>query len=122
MLDELEAFYGGAAGGGKTDALLMAALQYVDMSDYNAILFRRSYTDLALPGALMAKSHEWLRNTAAHWDRERHMWTFPSGATLGFGYIATDTDKWRYQSAEYQFVGWDEVTEWPDDEDRKSVV
>lgn len=49
----LEALFGGAAGGGKSSALLMAALQYVDVPNYSAILFRRTYADLALPGALM---------------------------------------------------------------------
>jgi hypothetical protein len=116
MFDGLEAFFGGAAGGGKTDALLMAALQYVDQPKYNAVLFRRSYTDLALPGALMDRAHEWLRGSQARWDRERHSYTFPSGATLSFGYIQTAGDKWRYQSAEYQFIGWDEITEFPDDD------
>src|SRR5690606_33422484 len=55
-----EAMYGGAAGGGKSDALLMAALQYVHVPGYSAILFRRTYTDLALPGALMDRAQQWL--------------------------------------------------------------
>ena len=63
-LDCLEAMYGGAAGGGKSDALLMAALEHVDKPDYAAILFRRSYTDLSLPGALMDRAAEWLRPTS----------------------------------------------------------
>lgn len=113
----LEALYGGAAGGGKTDALLMGALQYVDQPQYAALLLRRSYTDLALPGALMDRSHEWLKeNKNAHWNRETHTWTFPSGATVSFGYIASNADKYRYQSAEFQYIAWDEVTEFPDDD------
>jgi hypothetical protein len=113
----LEALYGGAAGGGKTDALLMGALQYVDQPSYAALLLRRSYTDLALPGALMDRSHEWLKNNPRiHWNRETHTWTFPSGATLSFGYIASAADKYRYQSAEFQYIGWDEVTEFPDED------
>jgi hypothetical protein len=113
----LEALYGGAAGGGKTDALLMGALQYVDQPSYAALLLRRSYTDLALPGALMDRSHEWLKNNSRiHWNRETHTWTFPSGATLSFGYIASAADKYRYQSAEFQYIGWDEVTEFPDED------
>ena len=48
-----EVLFGGAAGGGKSSALLMAALQYVDVPNYSAILFRRTYADLALPGAFM---------------------------------------------------------------------
>jgi hypothetical protein len=116
IYEGLEALYGGAAGGGKSDALLIAALQYVDIPDYSAILFRRSYTDLALPGALMDRAHEWLQDTPAKWNRETHSYTFPSGASLTFGYVQTKKDQWRYQSAEFQFIGWDEITEFPDDE------
>ncbi|GAF75153.1 unnamed protein product, partial [marine sediment metagenome] len=95
---QTEAFYGGAAGGGKSDALLMAALQYVDVPDYAAILFRRTYADLALPGALMDRAGEWLGGTEAHWSGQDKRWTFPSGATLTFGYLDTDADRYRYQS------------------------
>lgn len=106
-----EALYGGAAGGGKSDALLMAALQYVDQPGYAALLLRRTFADLALPGALMDRADTWLRGTSAHWNSMEHTWTFPSGATLTFGYLETETSKYRYQSAEFQFVGFDELTQ-----------
>lgn len=111
LLDCLEAMYGGAAGGGKSDALLMAALQYVDVPGYAALLLRRTFADLALPGAVMDRSHDWLQGTDAHWNDRDKTWTFPSGATLTFGYLQTDKDKYRYQSAEFQFVGFDELTQ-----------
>jgi len=106
-----EALYGGAAGGGKSDALLMAALQYIDVPGYAAILFRRTYADLALPDAIMARSHEWLAGSTAHWDGERHQWRFPAGSSLTFGYLDTEAHKYRYQSAAFQFVGFDELTQ-----------
>ena len=106
-----EAFYGGAAGGGKSDALLMAALQFAEVPNYNAIIFRRTYNDLALPGALMDRAHEWLDATKAHWDGMSHIWTFPSGATLTFGNLENEKDKYRYQSAEFQCIGFDELTQ-----------
>ena len=112
VLPHREAFYGGAAGGGKSDALLMGALQYVDFPGYNAILFRRTYQDLSLPDALMDRTHQWLANSDAHWDGKLHRYTFPSNATLTFGYMETARDKWRYQSAQFQSIGIDEVTEW----------
>jgi predicted phage terminase large subunit-like protein len=111
LTPDLEVLYGGSAGGGKSDALLMAALQYVDVPGYAAILFRRTYTDLALPGALMDRAHEWLQGTAAHWSEKNKTWTFPSGATLSFGYLENERDKFRYQSAEFQFIGFDELTQ-----------
>lgn len=111
LYDGLEAFYGGAAGGGKSDALLMGALQYVDVPAYAAILFRKTYADLALPGGLIDRAAEWLGPTEAHWDGSTKTWTFPSGATLSFGYLASEADKYRYKSAEFQFVGFDEATQ-----------
>lgn len=106
-----EALYGGAAGGGKSIGLLMAALQYVDIAGYNAILFRRTFRDLALPEALMSVSQEWLRGTDAKWNGGDYRWTFPSGATLSFGYLDSERDKYRYQSAAFQFIGFDELTQ-----------
>lgn len=111
LYDGLEAFYGGAAGGGKSDALLMAALQYVDVPGYAAILFRKTYADLSLPGGLLDRAAEWLGGTDARWSDTTKTWTFPSGATLSFGYLATETDKYRYKSAEFLFVGFDEATQ-----------
>lgn len=106
-----EAFYGGAAGGGKSDALLMAALQYVDEPGYAALILRRSYADLALPGAIMDRAIEWLGPTDAKWNEIDKTFTFPSGAKLVFGYLATHRDKYRYQSSEFQFVAFDELTQ-----------
>lgn len=110
-LDAQEALYGGAAGGGKSDAVLMDALQHVDTPGYNAILFRRTFTELALPEAIMARSHEWLAGTDAHWDGLNKQWRFPAGSTVGFGYLDGPNDHFRYQSAAFQFIGWDELTQ-----------
>lgn len=109
-----EALYGGAAGGGKSDALLMAALQYVHVPGYSALLLRRTYQDLALPGAIMDRASEWLSGTPAKWNGTDKRWTFPSGAVLSFGYLDTERDKYRYASAEFQFIGWDELTQFPE--------
>jgi Terminase large subunit, T4likevirus-type, N-terminal len=113
-LNTREAFYGGAAGGGKSDALLMAALQYVDVPGYSALLVRRTYTELALPGAIMDRAIEWLAGTDARWNQQDKVFEFPSGASLAFGYLQHAADKFRYQSAEFQFVGFDEVSQFPE--------
>jgi hypothetical protein len=109
----LEALYGGAAGGGKSDALLMAALQYAHVPGYSALLLRRTYADLALPEAIMDRSKAWLMGSGAQWNDRDKRWTFPSGATLTFGYLDNDRDRYRYQSAAFQFIGWDELTQFP---------
>jgi predicted phage terminase large subunit-like protein len=119
LLDEIDdAFYGGAGGGGKSDALLMAALQYVDVPGYAAILFRRTITDLTLEGALIPRSLEWLGNTDAVWNAQKHKWAFPSGATLSFGYLETERDKYRYAGSEYQYIGFDELTQFSESQFR----
>lgn len=110
-LDAREAFYGGAAGGGKSDALLMAALQYVDVPGYAALLLRKSYADLVLPGALLTRAHEWLAGTDARWDDRAHAYRFPAGSSLTFGYLERDDDRFRYKGAELQFIGIDELTQ-----------
>lgn len=111
LLDCREALYGGAAGGGKSVALLAAALQYVDIPGYNALLLRRTFAALNKPEALIPLAHEWLHGTDAHWNEKNYRWTFPSGATLNFGYLDTENDKFQYQGAAYHFVGWDELTQ-----------
>lgn len=111
LLPHLEAFYGGEPGGGKSDALLMGALQWVDYPDFAAMLFRRTFTDLSLPGSLMDRAHEWLTSTAARWNENRKTWTFPSGATVSFGYLENENDKYRYQSSEFQYIAFDEVSQ-----------
>lgn len=109
--DGLEALYGGAAGGGKSDALLMSALRFVHVPGYAALILRRTYTDLALKGAIMDRAHDWLDNTDARWDAQNKRWTFPSGATLTFGFLESPGDEKRYQSAEFQFIAFDELTQ-----------
>lgn len=120
LLPHLEALYGGAAGGGKSDALLMGALQYVDTPGFAAILFRKTLSDLKQPGALLDRSHEWLGGTDAEYRADEHCWYFPTKnpdgspgipARVQFGYIGEANAHTRYQSAEYQYVGWDELTQ-----------
>lgn len=103
--------YGGACGGGKSDAILMAALQYVNEAGYAAIIFRETFTDLSEPGALIARSHEWLDESDAHWDGINHAWTFPSGAKLVFGYLEHAGDEKRYKGAEFHGIFFDQVEE-----------
>lgn len=118
-LDCLEAFYGGAAAGGKSEALLMAALQHVHVPRYSALILRKDLKRLSLPGGLIPRSHEWLSNTGATWHGGERRWSFPTDgapATLSFGYLQDPTDRYRYNSSEFQFIAFDELTEFPEED------
>ncbi len=114
MNDVLEVLFGGAAGGGKSEALLRGSAEYVDIPRYSALLLRRSYKELSKSGALMDRAQGWWGATDAHWSAENHTWTFPSGASVEFGYLEREADLLQYQSAEYQFIGFDELTQFPE--------
>jgi predicted phage terminase large subunit-like protein len=126
MLSDYEVFYGGGAGGGKTAALLMSALQYTDVPGYHALLLRPSLAELALPGNLIELSREWLGATKAVWNGELKQWRFPSrnrsgagGATLTFGYLADDGDVARYAGSSFSYLGFDELTRFPEQHYRR---
>ena len=77
LLNCKEAFYGGAAGGGKSDALLMGGLQYVDVKGYSGIIFRKSYADLTKPGALIDRAKEWLlKYPEVRWNEKEKKFEF----------------------------------------------
>ncbi len=98
-----------SAGGGKSDALLAAALQYVDIPGYDALLIRDTYKNLTKPEGLLDRANEWLMGSDARWNEKQKAWIFPSGATLSFGYLDAPRDHSSYQSSEYQFIGIDEA-------------
>lgn len=112
-LDCEEAFYGGAAGGGKSDALIEAALQYIDVPSYSAGLFRRQDVDLRKPGAILERARRWFAGTAAKWVADMSAFRFPSGATIHFGFAPSEKFvEANYQGSEFQFIGIDELASW----------
>lgn len=117
LLDCFEALYGGAVGGGKSAALLMAALQFVHVPGYRALILRRTFAQLSKGDALIPMSHEWLagHRPRVSWNEQRRTWTFPSGATLEFGHVEHERSMFDYQGAAYQFVGFDELTQFPEE-------
>lgn len=110
-----QALFGGAAGGSKSSALLMGAAQFISHPDYAGVLFRRTFADLALPGALMDRALGWWKNApGAHWDGTTKTFRFSTGAKVSFAYMQHGGDELRYQGAEFQYVAWDELTQFPD--------
>lgn len=106
--DVLEVGFGGAAGGGKSDWLLMSALQYADVPGYAALIVRRTHKQLAMEGGLLERSHKWLRGRA-RWNDRDSRWEFNEGSSLTFGYLENKEDETRYDSSEFQFIGVDEL-------------
>lgn len=115
LLPQREILYGGAAGGGKSDWLLMGALQYVDIAGYSALLLRRTFKELELEGGLLERAWAWLGSTDAEPRDGGMKWTFGDaengrGAVLQFGYLEGPHDHERYQGSNWQYVGFDELT------------
>ena len=112
--EPFQALYGGAAGGGKSDALLMGAAQYAwHHGDFHGVCFRRTHTEHVLPGALTDRAMEWWVPAGAVWNGSKMMFTFPSGAKVAMGYMSNPQDHLRYQSAQFHYTAWDELTHWP---------
>ncbi len=106
---EYEAFYGGAAGGGKSDSLLMEALRQVHIPHYKGLILRKTYPELS---ELIAKSRKYYSKAfpAARYNDSKHLWTFPSGAQIYFGSLHHTADKLKYQGKAFDFIGFDELT------------
>lgn len=105
-----EAFYGGAAGGGKTITMLAEGLRWVAFSSYRAVFFRRTYPELS---QVVELSQEIFPAYGGVWVESKMMWRFPSGAKYYLAYLEKDADKLRYQGKAFHYIVFDELTQWP---------
>src|SRR5206468_7089264 len=81
---------------------------------------------LELPGGLIPRSHEWFSQHAekgVRWNAARRMWVFPIDkrpeavpATITFGYLNRPLDKFRYASSEFQYIAFDELTDFSEED------
>ena len=110
---EYECLYGGAAGGGKSDALLAEATRQVHIPHYRAIIFRKTYPELS---ELIDRSYDIYKAAfpKAEYNDSKHCWRFPSGAKIFFGSMQYKKDRKKYQGKRYDFIAFDELThfEW----------
>ena len=106
------AIYGGAAGGGKSYALLMEPLRYKDVPGYKAVIFRREYTQIASAGGLWEESQKmYMPIAGARFNNSpKKKWSFSDKATLFFDYISRDGDVKKWQGSQICFIGFDELT------------
>lgn len=110
--DDRELFYGGAAGGGKSDLILMAFLQFIDLPHYRGLILRRSSVDLERSEAILDRAKSWwLRpGSGVTYAAKGKRFTFPSGATCEFGHANNVGDEERqFQGGAWHFVGFDEL-------------
>ena len=112
---EYEALYGGAAGGGKSDALVIEALRQVGVPYYKALILRKTFPELS---ELIEKSQNYYPRAfkGARYNAANHTWTFPSGAKIIFGAMGHENDKTKYQGRSYDFIAFDELTHFTRDE------
>lgn len=101
--------YGGAAGGGKSIFLLLAASLWTDYPDYAALMLRRNYGDLTQEGGILNEARKWWTNAGARWRQDMFAFEFPSGATIAFGHLSDSGAHLRYQGGEYQHIAFDEA-------------
>ena len=109
---EIDVLYGGAAGGGKSYAMLVDPLRYAHRAAHRALILRRSMPELR---ELIDKSRELYPQAfpGCKFREVEKLWNFPSGAKVEFGFLERDADVYRYQGQAYSWIGFDEITHLP---------
>jgi len=104
-----EILYGGSAGGGKSLALVVYPLRWVQHSDFRALILRRKAVDLPY---LVDKSKELYPKIfqGSIFNIQTKTWRFASGASIRFSHCENESDAQSYEGQEYQFIGFDELT------------
>lgn len=108
---EQEVLYGGAAGGGKSYAMLADPMRYFGNPNFTGVLFRKTNDELR---ELIMKSHGLYDKAypGAKWQEQKSRWVFPSGAQMWLTYLDRDTDVERYQGQAFTWIGFDELGHW----------
>lgn len=106
--ETLHTMYGGARGGGKSWAARRKAnLLCINYADLKGLLLRRTYRELQINHILPLQAE---LNGYARWKESEKAFLYPNGSRLQLGYCACDSDKLQYQGAEYDFIIFEEAT------------
>ena len=119
-----ELLYHGTRGPGKSDTLLMDFAQFIGEGwglQYKGVIFRQTFPQLE---DLITKSKRWFSQMFpnAKWNGSSYKWVFDEGEELLFRQFNKSDDYWKYHGQEFQFVGWDELTNWADLDGYKSMM
>jgi hypothetical protein len=102
--------FGGAAGPGKSKALLMEAVYQAHLHpDVNTLLLRRTFSELE-QSLLLYFRRDIPRELYKSYNEAKHVVTWWNGSTTRFGYCQSEADVYQYQGAEFLFIGIDELT------------
>jgi hypothetical protein len=102
--------FGGAAGPGKSKALLMEVVYQAHLHPgVNTLLLRRTFSELE-QSLLLYFRQDIPRGTYKTYNESKHVVTWWNGSTLRFGYCQSEADVYQYQGAEFLFIGIDELT------------
>lgn len=104
------AIYGGAAGGGKTYALLLDALRGIEDPQWAPVIFRKTYKQITAAQGLWDKACELYPLFGGRMRQASMDCKFPSGARIIFSHMEHEQDKLQWQGTEIAFIGWDELT------------
>lgn len=104
------AIYGGAAGGGKSWALLLEALRHIEVPDFAAVFFRRTTVQVRNPGGLWDESVKIYASLGAKPRKDVLEWTFPTGAKVKFAHLEHDTTVTEWQGSQIPLIAFDELT------------
>lgn len=104
--------YGGAAGGGKTYALLLEALRHKNVKGFGSVIFRHNYNQITAEGGLWDASNKIFGQVPdAHPRKSPKLhWKFDGGAKLNFAHIEREEDLQSWQGTEIAYIGFDELT------------
>lgn len=108
---EKEVLYGGAAGGGKSFAMIADPIRYFSNPNFRGLLLRRTNDELRELIWSTQKLYPQIFKKAK-WSSQQSTWTFPSGATFWLSYLERDEDVLRYQGQSFTWIGIDELTQY----------
>src|SRR5271166_1801776 len=109
-------FYGGGAGSGKSYFLLLDPLRYLTgenaVPGFNGVIFRRTFPEITMPGALWDTSVELYSQIPGARPRIGYLdWTFPPyGNTISFHHLQHPPNVLHWQGSQVTYFGWDEIT------------